>query len=375
MRILALVTDAFGGRGGIAKFNRDMLRALCGHPDCVEVVALPRVMSDAPEALPARLTFRTDGLSGKVRYTQAVLRSLGGSRYDLVVCGHINLLPLASLAARRLRAPLLLVVHGIDAWQPTGRPLTDRLAARVDAFVAVSEFTKRHFLAWTGLPPERGHVVPNCVELSQYGPGPKPEYLLDRYGLRGREVILTVARLASKERYKGHDQVMAVLPELATTHPNLSYLIVGDGDDRSRLAARAAWLGVGDRVVFAGHVPEAEKADHYRVADAFVMPGRKEGFGIVYLEALACGVPVVASTADASREAVLDGRLGVLADPDDPMTVVRAISATLRTGRGSAPRELAFFSAARFDARWQPVVDATLHRALVDGGRRSPALL
>ena len=109
----------------------------------------------------------------KVGYARAVMASLRGGAYDLVVCGHINLLPLAAFAARRAHARLLLVVHGIDAWEPTGRGLTDRLAARVDAFVAVSEFTKRHFLGWTGLAPERGHVVPNCVDSSQFRPGAK----------------------------------------------------------------------------------------------------------------------------------------------------------------------------------------------------------
>ena len=98
-----------------------------------------------------------------------------------------------------------------------------------------------------------------------------------------------------------------MLPALAADVPDVAYLIAGDGDDRARLEKKAAALGVADRVVFAGYVPEEEKADHYRLADAFVMPGRGEGFGIVYLEALACGVPVVASSLDASREAVRDG--------------------------------------------------------------------
>jgi glycosyltransferase involved in cell wall biosynthesis len=85
--------------------------------------------------------------------------------------------------------------------------------------------------------------------------------------------------------------------------------------DRRCLQEKARSLGVHGRVVFAGYVPESEKADHYRLADAYVMPGRGEGFGIVYLEALACGVPVVASEVDGSREAVREGALGILVDP------------------------------------------------------------
>ena len=76
--------------------------------------------------------------------------------------------------------------------------------------------------------------------------------------------------------------------------------------------------GLSDRVVFAGFIPEAEKADHYRLADAYVMPGRGEGFGFVFLEAMACGIPVVGSRLDGSREALRQGDLGILVDPDRP---------------------------------------------------------
>ena len=129
----------------------------------------------------------------------------------------------------------------------------------------------------------------------------------------------------------------------------------GDGDDRPRLEAKAERLGVNDRVVFAGYVPEEEKEDHYRLADAFVMPGRGEGFGIVYLEAMACGVPVVASSADASREAVRNGQLGSVVDPDDPDDLLRGIHEALDTGR-EVPEGLAYFSYENFEDRWQRLI-------------------
>ena len=372
MRLLALVTDAYGVRGGIAKFNRDMLRALCAHAAVTEVVALPRLMPEAPGDLPERLTYRTGGLGGKVAYARSVLASVrSGPRFDAVVCGHIYMLPLACEVSRLLRVPVLLVIHGIDAWEPRGRGLSDRYVRGVDAVVAVSEFTKERVRGWSGGDPARAYVVPNCGDASELGPAPKPDYLLDRYALRGRKVLLTVARLSAKERYKGHDQVMTVMQDLVDAHPELAYLIVGDGDDRARLEARAAWLGIRDRVVFAGHVAEGEKADHYRLADAFVMPGRKEGFGIVYLEALACGIPVIASTADASREAVLDGVMGQLVDPDDTAGIGRAIVAALGDERRAVHPQLDRFSAARFDERWQAVLDAVLAPGRVAPDRRS----
>lgn len=362
MRLLALVTDAFGGRGGIAKFNRDLLTALCSHSATEEVVALPRLMPEpVTRPMPDRLAYYQKAAGGKADYARAVVQTLRtDGAFDGVVCGHLNLLPLAVLAAKWKRAPLLLIIHGIDAWQPPQgglmARLTRRAVSRVDAFVAVSGVTKDRFLEWADLPEASGFVVPNCIDASGFAPGPKPEHLLARYGLTGRTVLLTLGRLSAAERYKGHDEVLGALPSLVAEVPDLAYLIVGDGDDRARLEQKAADLGLADRVVFAGYIDETEKADHYRLADSFVMPGRGEGFGIVYLEAMACGVPVVASTRDASREAVRDGALGAVVDPDDADDVRAGILTSLRSGR-HVPDGLNYFSFEAFTQRWHNVVD------------------
>jgi glycosyltransferase involved in cell wall biosynthesis len=108
-------------------------------------------------------------------------------------------------------------------------------------------------------------------------------------------------------------------------------------------------------VVFAGYVPEEEKADHYRLADAFVMPGRTEGFGIVYLEAMACGIPVVASSEDASQEAVCGGELGQVVEPDNLDSVKTGILSALREPSG-VPDGLDYFSVDRFTERWHRAI-------------------
>jgi glycosyltransferase involved in cell wall biosynthesis len=168
--------------------------------------------------------------------------------------------------------------------------------------------------------------------------------------------MLTLGRMPVQEKRKGHDEVLEVLPDLAEEVPDLTYLVCGDGADRARLEAKAERLDVADHTIFAGYIPEEEKVDHYRVADVFAMPGRTEGFGIVYLEAMACGVPVVASSADASREAVRDGKLGTVVDPDDPEDVKAGILAALREPHG-VPEGLGYFSVERFRKRWHEVVD------------------
>ena len=369
-RFLVLVSDAFGGHGGIAKFNRDLLKALCSYPACGEAMAVPRLMQGSPGPLPERLTWVTTGLGGKLRYATAVLRSLrqpagpgtaAAPSYNLVICGHINLLPFAFLHRLWFKTPIALIIHGIEAWTPSQRPLVRFLARRVDHFVAVSELTKGRFLAWAGLTPELGLVLPNCVDASLFGSGPKSPALLQRYGLQDKTVIMTFGRLASEERYKGFDEVIEVLPDLARQVPNIAYLIVGDGLDRPRLEEKARRLKVQDRVIFAGRISDEEKADHYRLADAYVMPSNGEGFGIVYLEALACGVPVVASNADGSREAVRNGDLGELVDPKNPEEIkaatMRALSNNHRSQLRAPPSGLDYFSYANFEQRWHAILD------------------
>jgi glycosyltransferase involved in cell wall biosynthesis len=120
---------------------------------------------------------------------------------------------------------------------------------------------------------------------------------------------------------------------LLHSFPDLKYLIAGDGPDAPRLQAKAASLGVAAQVIFAGRIPEHEKVDHYRLADVYVMPSSGEGFGIVLLEAAACGVPVIGSRLDGTKDALLDGRLGALVDPREPREVIDAVSAVLERDR------------------------------------------
>lgn len=357
-RIFALLPDAYGGRGGIAKFNRDLLWSICADPEVRSVVAVPRNMPDIPSGLPIKLRWVTSGLGGKGRYLQAVWQAiLGNARTDLVLCGHINLLPIAWIAARIKKAPLWCVIHGIDAWQPNNSALVNHLLRQVDGVIAVSDLTRQRFAAWSRVPEERIYILPNCYDPALFFPAPKNEVLVDRYGLRDKIVLLTVGRLVSTERYKGFDEVIEILPQLTREHPDITYLIVGDGDDRSRLEEKARALGVSGKVVFTGYVGELEKIDHYRLADAYVMPSRGEGFGIVFLEALACGVPAIGSKLDGSREALANGRLGILVDPDRSEEILDAV----RTVLTQAPRKplegLMEFSLRRFNERTREILD------------------
>lgn len=348
MKVLLLTTDAYGGHGGIAYYNRCLAEALAEMPEVQEVVVLARVMRFAPEGVPKKVRFVAKAAGGKLRYLRAAL-PLATEQFDLVICGHINLLPLAAPFAMLKRTPLVLQVHGIDVWKPVDG-ITSLWLKRVSAVWTVSAVTRDRMNAWAKLPQSTYTIIPNTIHPERYGVAAKRPDLMTRYGLEGRKVIITLARLAGYERYKGIDEILEVLPALLKQEPNLIYMVLGDGDDQARLEAKANALGIADNVIFAGFISEAEKADYLRLADVFALPGRGEGFGIVYLEAMACGIPVVGSRLDGSREALRDGELGELVDPEDLQSVQQGILRALARPK-SVPAGLTYFSWPAFSKR------------------------
>ncbi len=355
---MLLTPDAYGGHGGIAQYNRDSLNALASMSEVEEIITLPRNVPFQPGPIPAKVTYLTAAAGGKIRYFWEALCT-SKNHIDIMICGHINLLPLAAMLNIKMRAPLALVVHGIDVWRCHKSLLVRQLIGRVAKIWSVSEITRNAMQKWTSLPSSKFTILPNAINLTKYGIGPKNPKLIKRYGLQDKKVLLLLARLNASERYKGVDEVLEVLPNLLEKVPNLSFVVAGDGSDRPRLEQKARTLGISNHVIFTGFVPKSEKSDHFRLADLFVMPGRGEGFGIVFLEALACGVPVVASCLDGSREAVRNGELGRLVDPRNPAELEAAILAGLNDPH-YIPEGLIYYSFPQFQQR----VAAAIHEIL-----------
>src|SRR5262249_5808636 len=218
--------------------------------------------------------------------------------------------------------------------------LSNLLVQRIDAFIAVSRYTAERFAGWSGVPNGRGFIIPNCVDLDRFQPQERDAGLINRYGLQRAIVMLTVGRLANGERWKGVDEVIEVMPRLLRQFPDLRYLVVGDGSDRARLEAKARAHGLANHVIFAGRIAEAEKVAYYNLADLYVMPSHGEGFGIVLIEAVACGIPVIGSSVDGSRDALLDGQLGRVVDPTRPDDLIQAIEATINAPRHRVRNQL-----------------------------------
>ena len=334
LRILALVTDAFGGNGGIAQYNRDFLSALATCDRVEDVIVLPRFSARSVGSLPTCVR-QLRPVESKLAYSFAAFWT--AVRYqpiDLVFCGHLFMAPLAAVIARALRVPLWVQVHGIEAWRELSAPQRRSVESAM-MISSVSRHTRHRLLQWVGIDPARVKVLPNTVN-PQYHPGPKPGYLIDRHAASGKKVLMTVSRLAGSEQYKGHDRVIRTLSRVLSHHPDTIYLIVGDGDDRLRLESLAVECGVVKNVQFTGWVPPEELPDYFQLVDVFVMPSSGEGFGIVFLEAMATGVRVIGGSQDGSRDALCDGALGTLVDPENCEELASAILAVLdnpaRTG-------------------------------------------
>lgn len=354
VRVLALVTDAFGGYGGIAKFNRDFVVAIANLAECAEIVVVPRLVAAAPGPIPDRVRFVADAAGSKPLFVACVLRELAAGPFDVVIAAHINLAPVARIGAAWARARAVLTIFGIDAWPPHRNWLVRASLGGLTAVIGISRLTMQRFNGWAKLDDRRFHLLPPAVEPAQYSPGPRSAKLVAALGLLNRKVLLTVGRLASDERYKGFDEVIETLPQIARECPEIVYLICGDGPDRPRLEAKAAALGVQDRVRFSGFVAERCKADYYRLADVYVMPSRGEGFGIVFLEALASGLPTIGSAIDGSREALLEGQLGELVDPSDGAGLRAAVLRALQHGK-QIPAGLQNFAMPQFQAKTQRI--------------------
>ncbi|KAB2846130.1 MAG: glycosyltransferase family 4 protein, partial [Hyphomicrobiaceae bacterium] len=295
MRLLALITDGFGAGGGIARYNRDLMHALALSSRVSRVVALPRFGSEMASDLP-RGVVQLPAAGHRLAWIARAMAEAAKQRFDAVFCGHMNAAPFASLLARSLRLPLWLQAHGIEAWQRRGG-VYRRAARQARLVTAVSRYTRSRLLEWSDADPARVRVLPNTVHAIA-GRGGNPSSLLERHGLQGKRVILTVGRLAAAERYKGHDRVIAALPAVTARVPDAVYLVAGSGDDKQRLSGLASEMGVENRVIFTGQVADEELPGYFRLADVFAMPSTGEGFGIVYLEAAAAGLPVIACGRD-----------------------------------------------------------------------------
>ena len=306
--------EIFAGEGGIQSYVQDIFNAYLQleSAETAEVFLLRDEPGCSNPYESANFKFHylktLPPWQGRLKLALALAQCLLLRRPSHVYCGHIKLAPLVKLLCQPLGIPYTVLTYGKEVWTTLARKEQKALqqAARV---WTISRYSGDRLAQANNIDPEKIAILPCIVDEEQFTPGVKPVGLVKKYGLENSLVLMTVARLWSGDIYKGVDVTIRALPQILREFPKVKYLVIGRGDDRPRLEALAQELDISDRVVFAGFVPTEELADHYRVADAYIMPSQ-EGFGIVYLEALACGKPVLSGDADGSADPLQDGLLG-----------------------------------------------------------------
>ncbi len=325
MKVLVLA-PAMGATGGMQNYTKTLVRAL------EQILGKENVHL---LTVPAEPQFSADGelsLSPivKFRFLAASLSKAIFWRPQLVICAHVGVSPVGRIIQRATGAPYWVILHGIEVWGDIGSAKVRALCG-AERLVAVSGFTFSVGRSRHGLSNANVSILPPSINVEK-----EQDFRVSISSKPGpvAPIVLTVGRLVASERYKGHDVMLDAWPAVLKRVPDAVYCIVGDGDDRPRLEARARKLEVTDSVRFAGAVSSDELRGWYHLCRVFAMPARidldpraprGEGFGIVFLEAMAHGKPVVGPRDGAPSEFIRSGEHGLLVNPADSAEVSNAL--------------------------------------------------
>lgn len=268
----------------------------------------------------------------KLRFGLALASRQIFERPAWILFSHLGLARVERFLPRTNGTPYAVFLHGIECWSPLP-PGDVEILKRAALRVANSAYTARQALAAN---PGIGEIVVCPLALNEM-----PVQSSMPRAANATPIVLVVGRLSATERYKGHEQLIETWPRVLADVPTARLVIVGEGDDRTRLEALAGARVPAGSVEFRGFVSRAELNRCYQEASLFVLPSRGEGFGLVYLEAMAHGLACVGSTRDAASEVIVHGETGVLVDPDEPDAIATAIAGLL-----SSPGRMAAFGQA-----------------------------
>jgi phosphatidylinositol alpha-1,6-mannosyltransferase len=365
MKTLLLAPELFRSEGGISRILRLYLRALCdlaGPADGVGYVALNDEKTEnggrktdggCLKACDRDLWCAVGCGRSKARFVLSAWRHV--MRTDRVVCGHLHQFAVLWLLAwLRPGLKIYLVAHGIEVWRPYSW-LEWHALRRAERILCVSEYTRRQMLRFhSALEPARLVIVPNTFDpgfdgKTEGGKAPEGDVAL---AASRHPVILVVARLAPADAYKGVDTMIEAMPQILRDFTGARLRIVGGGDDQPRLAALVRSLGLDHAVHFTGVVDDAVLRREYEACDLFALPSRKEGFGLVYLEAMNSGRPCLAARAGGAPE-VVNEEVGALVEYGNIDQIALAVADLVRHPRDAAAmrRRAAEFAFPEFKRR------------------------
>ncbi len=335
-QLVGLFPDLLGV-GGVQESGRQTVRALqtiCARLHCSTNFLSLNDKSGAQQfvAGETNVTFRGFGRS-KVRFVLAAL-ACARKKPCVVLAAHPNL-AVPAMWMKRFASQLKVIVmtHGIDVWGPLTSSRRSALLA-ADLVLAPSTYTAQKLTQMQGVPPEKIRRVPWSLNSDVLQMAEAPANLPSPpEGFPPSPVILTVGRWAVSERYKGADELIRAVAQLRAEFPGLNLAAVGEGDDLPRLKQIAADLGITNAVKFFDGLTRPVLSACYAAADIFALPSTGEGFGFVFIEAMAFGNPVVGVSAGGVTDLVEGGVSGFLVPAADSPALVQALQRLLRDSR------------------------------------------
>lgn len=310
MNVLLIASDV-NLIGGIEKYNRDFIYAL-----------------EQAGVTPVLIERKKGGFFAKISFVFRVFFEFLRSRPDFIFCAHLNFSPLCLTLKYLFKVKYSIALYGIEIpGLRSGLKRKSGLAA--DVLITISDYSKSLILEHLPSCESRIYMLPSSVDGTIFDIRPKRKDLEELHKLSGRPVVLSLSRLASDE-YKGQDRVLRAMPLVLKEVPNAMYLVVGGGNDSrvDSFLSENPWLR--ENVIFTGAISNDLRVDYYNLPDVYVLPTKYDGFCIVFIESLACGVPVIAADGFGCRAGLFDGELGLLVPPDDIPEIAKAIVKVLK---------------------------------------------
>jgi glycosyltransferase involved in cell wall biosynthesis len=325
MKILFLCLSAFSKTGGIEKFSKAFMKALSEINENIKVLS---VYDDQPDE---RYIASADFKAFKKKRIKFLLNAVKeGNDSNLVFISHINLAA-AGIIIKMLnkKSKLYLVAHGIEIWNEVN-PFKKYFLEKCDYILAVSSYTKNRIMERHNFSENKIIVFPNTIDPFFKVPDKfeKPPYILEKLKINKNDIVLfTLGRLSAGEGRKGYDKVIAALNILKNKYDSIKYIIAGEYDEKEffRINSIIKETGLTEIVLIIGFIKEEELPDYYLCSDIFIMPSSQEGFGIVFLEAMTCGLPVIAGSIDGSPDAIAMGTDSCIIDPHNLNEIQSAI--------------------------------------------------
>lgn len=305
MYFLMLASD-LNQVGGIEKYNHNLYKSL----------------NERVEKL--NLIERQKGkFLAKVIFFLKVFFSVINKKPDYIFCCHLNFSPICLFLKFFLKIDYSLSLYGIEIISEHG-PLKALGIKNARNIITISQYSKKLITKKYSKIGDRIFILPSTVDSSLFRIKEKNKSLIKKLGILNRPVMLSLARLSTNE-HKGQDRVLDCLSNVVKVIPDIVYLIVGAGEDTrvNRILKNKPELR--KNVLIIGAIDENEKVDFYNLADVYILPSKFEGFGIVFIESLACGVPVIASDNFGCRQSLKNGNLGLLVKPDNLNNIAKTI--------------------------------------------------